>query len=104
MKSPVKSKDELVEQLKTQLDDLAVQSAQAIAKGTALLRNRVIIDTGLRKTFDMKESFSFRYEQFLQRTVFNDSGQLSIAARSIFSEIPLEYQVKEADLKISKRN
>lgn len=97
----VEAKDKLVERLETQLDDLALQSAQVIAQRTAILCNRVIIDTGLRKAFNATQPFSHCYEQFLRRNVFSqdDSGQLSIAARSVLSEIPSEFQVKEVDLR-----
>ena len=100
-KELVASKNKHVELLQMNLDLTTRDLVQAVARKSAVICNRVLLDTGLRGgPYDPRQPFTVRYDLFKSQEVLAEDGrQLSDAALLILKEIPQEYQVKPTDIK-----
>ena len=96
----VASKDKLVQLLQMELDNTTLELVQAVARKSAVICNRVLLETGLRsRSYDPRLTFPVRYDIFKSQEVLAEDGQLSITAQPILQEIPQQYQVKPTDIK-----
>ena len=64
MEKLLEEKDTRIMEKDTLLEMMAEEAAHALSRYTAVLSNRVIIDTGLKSAFPDAKTFSLRYEQF----------------------------------------
>ena len=94
----LEEKDARIMEKDTLLEMMAEEAAHTLSRYTAVLSNRVIIDTGLKSAFPDAKTFTLRYEQFLKTAVLQNN-RLSPAADCVRDQLPRELGVNEVDLR-----
>ena len=93
----LEDKENLIALVKEQLHETEMKAAHSLARSTAVLCDRVVLDTGLRRKYDPKMTFSGRYHLFLEEEVLcGDKPALSETARGVLHQVPKE--VKEGEV------
>ena len=96
----VDSKQAVVEKTEEQQDSTARELLHTVARHRAVIVHRVLLDSCLRGgcSYDAKQTFTQRYQQFRTREVLGEDGLFTIVADCIMQEILGRYQVKATDV------
>ena len=86
-----------LEEKEVRVEELTIDMARTVAKYVAVLRNRVILDQGLRVGYPDLRTLSKRYDTFLEQYVLGE-GRLSAAALDVVQQVLQTEGIEKRDV------